>query len=123
MVARASHGLEMSKKVFFITVILLIAIFGIVFYQVCNLREDASVIECDSSYSLITQEEAENIALLETERKYKIFFDDYGQVDSTYYNDGCWHILWYSNPVTCGGGVIILVDEETKHVISVEGQE
>lgn len=85
--------------------------------------DDNLPVVCDSIYSTITQEEAENIALQETETKYGYNFEDYGHSSAAFYDDGYWRISWHREPPTCGGGIRITVDEKTKHVISVEGQE
>ncbi|MCM1115497.1 MAG: hypothetical protein NC397_08395 [Clostridium sp.] len=123
MDAKIKQGLRKYKGIIIFAVVILVIL--VVFLAVFNHSEDSEEVvmpeECDASYSIITREEAERIALEETERKYEIYFDDYDSVDSTYCVDGCWYVSWGVEPVVCDGGILITVDENTKHVVRVLG--
>lgn len=73
-------------------------------------------IETDEKYSKITRKEAEEIAIKEGPQKYDIDLNDYEFMDSSYWSNGTWHILFYNEEHAIDGGITLVVDENTKHL-------
>lgn len=78
-----------------------------------------NAVEADSSLSKITEDEALQIAL-EQSNDLTSKYDTY---DATYYSDGTWHVLCYNKPITYGGGIVFVIDDTTKDIIDIIEQE
>lgn len=78
-----------------------------------------NAIETDSSLSKITESDAVEIAIDGSAE----FVSQYDTYDASYYSDGTWRVSFHNQPITCGGGVMVVIDEESKEVIDVIEQE
>lgn len=76
-------------------------------------------IEADSSLSKITESDAIKIAINYSNN----ITSKYDTYDATYYSDGTWHVLFYNKPITCGNGIVLVIDDTTKDIIDIIEQE
>lgn len=84
-----------------------------------NTHFDETAIETDSSISNISESEAIKIAIDQSND----LTSEYDTYDATYYSDGTWRVLFYNKPITCGGGIAIVIDDTTKDIIDIIEQE
>ncbi|MDE5974443.1 MAG: hypothetical protein K2G73_07220 [Eubacterium sp.] len=106
------------KKIIVLIMIMLICLLSACSYDTDETYFNGAV-ETDSSISKITEDEAVNIV----NEHLKYLTSKYDTYDASYFSDGSWHILFYNEPITCGGGIDIVIDENTKEIIDIIEQE
>lgn len=104
---------------------IIILVFAITMCLLCSCSsglEDTyfkGAVEADSSLSKMTESDAVKIAMNYSEN----ITSKYDSYDATYFSDGTWHVLFYNEPLTCGGGIDIVIDDTTKEVVDIVEQE
>lgn len=113
------------KKILIIIITLVVVSVGIGFF-VANSNKPSIVdmyeyymdgVKTDEKYSKITRQEAEDIAIKECPEKYDVDLNDYKYMESMYWSNGTWLICFYNDINTIDGGITLVVDENTKHLV------
>lgn len=104
---------------------IIILVFAITMCLLCSCSSGfdetytKGAVEADSSMSKITESEA----VKQAQQQYGDLTSEYDTYDATYYSDGTWHVLFYNEPITCGGGIVFVIDDTAKDIIDIIEQE